>query len=111
MIRTESTDPVWEPDDVCCAESAAPKVLALTSGTDQVSPHRSALPPWAMKVSDEGQPVALDLSVVPTVPPFTMRAAWSRIVPPLVFAYSQSTSMPAIVTPDGIGKPNSVHLR
>ena len=91
MIRTESTDPVWEPDDVCCAESAAPKVLALTSGTDQVSPHRSVLPPWAMKVSDEGQLVALDLSVVPIVPPFTIRAALSLIVPEVVFASSQST--------------------
>jgi len=45
VILTESTDAVRLPPDACCAESAAPKVMALMSEADHVSDHRSADPP------------------------------------------------------------------
>ena len=43
----------------------------------QESLHRSAELPYATKVSVPGQAVAVDLSVVPIVPPFTIREALS----------------------------------
>ena len=91
VTRTESTDPVLLLPDESFAESAAPKVLALMSDAAHEALHRSVEPPYVTKVSVDGQAVALDLSAVPINPPFTIRAALSAMVPPLLFAYSQST--------------------
>jgi len=54
--------------------------------------HRSAEPPYATKVSIEGQLETLALSAVPIVPPFTIRTALSVIVVLATpFLYSHST--------------------
>jgi hypothetical protein len=93
VIRTESTDAVRVPPEFCIAESAAPKLAELMSEGVQERPHRSVAPPYDTKVSVAGQATAeeFDLSVVPIVPPFTMRIALSMIWPPLAFLYSHST--------------------
>src|SRR5439155_8115497 len=113
-MRTESTDAVRGLLlEFCCAASAAPKPPLLMSAAVHETPQRSSELPYATNVSLVGHEVELDraLSVVPIVPPFTRRAAASMIVPPLPFLNSHSTRMPWIVLPDGMEKPNPVHLR
>src|SRR2546428_12201270 len=111
VIRTESTDAVWLPPEVCTAESAAPNPEPLMSDAVHESPHRSEELPYDTKVSVAGQPAMLFLSVVPIVPPFTIRMALSLIVPDVAFLYSHSTWMPWIRLFDGSEKPKPVHFR
>ena len=92
MIRAESTDAIGLPvPELCCAESAAPKLVELMSDPVHELPHRSAELPYAVKVSAAGQLDPLALSVAPIVPPLTIRTALSLIAPVLPFLYSHST--------------------